>query len=301
MTSARAVNAMCVTPFDAHDHLDEQALTVIVDHLARSGVGIYLGSYGTGEGHLLRPDEILRLYEIGVEAAAGRVPVYAAALGFTGTDEVIAAAQAAVAAGVDAVQIHPPRPGPSAITVRPRELERFYVDVLGAVTSPVHLTNQVVMVGYQLPVPLLVDLVATYPQVTAVNTSDPDLIAVGQLIGAVGSQTDVYVGIVAQLLTALALGAKGTLCFEADVAPELCVDVIDARRAGDFDQLALAFDRLLRLNEILSRFQNPRSVKAAMRLLGLPAGALRRPYLELDPDEVAAIGAVLDELGLPKP
>jgi len=301
MKSARAVNAMCVTPFDAHDHLDEEALAEIVDRLARTGVGIYLGSYGTGEGHLLRPDEILGLYEIGVEAAGGRVPVYAAALGFTSTDDVIATAQAAVAAGVDAVQIHPPRPGPSAITVRPSELERFYADVLGAVTSPVHLTNQVVMVGYQLPVPLVVELVATYPQITAVNTSDPDLISVGELIRAVGSQTDVYVGIIAQLLNALALGAKGTLCFEADVAPELCLDVIDAQRAGDFDQLAQAFDRLLQLNAILSRFQNPRSVKAAMRLLGLPAGTLRRPYLELDPDEVAAIGAVLDELGLPKP
>ena len=301
MKSAQAVNAMCVTPFDAHDHLDEEALAEIVDRLARTGVGIYLGSYGTGEGHLLRPDEILGLYEIGVEAAGGRVPVYAAALGFTSTDDVIATAQAAVAAGVDAVQIHPPRPGPSAITVRPSELERFYADVLGAVTSPVHLTNQVVMVGYQLPVPLVVELVATYPQITAVNTSDPDLISVGELIRAVGSQTDVYVGIIAQLLNALALGAKGTLCFEADVAPELCLDVIDAQRAGDFDQLAQAFDRLLQLNAILSRFQNPRSVKAAMRLLGLPAGTLRRPYLELDPDEVAAIGAVLDELGLPKP
>jgi len=49
------VNAMCVTPFDAHDRLDEAALMVIVDWLAAAGVGIYLGSYGTGEGHLLRP------------------------------------------------------------------------------------------------------------------------------------------------------------------------------------------------------------------------------------------------------
>jgi len=82
MTASRAVNAMCVTPFDAHDRLDEAALMVIVDWLAAAGVGIYLGSYGTGEGHLLRPAEIVRLYEIGVEAAAGRVPVYGAALGF---------------------------------------------------------------------------------------------------------------------------------------------------------------------------------------------------------------------------
>ncbi|HXQ59894.1 MAG TPA: dihydrodipicolinate synthase family protein, partial [Acidimicrobiales bacterium] len=266
-----------------------------------AGVGIYLGSYGTGEGHLLRRPEIDRLYRVGVTVAAGRVPVYAAALGFTSTDEVIEAALAAVDCGVDAVQIHPPRPGPVALVPRPAELERFYADVLNAVTTPVHLTNQVVMVGYSLPVALMTDLVMSYDHVTAVNTSDPDITRLAELVGALRSHTDVYVGIVAQLGTALALGGAGTLCFEADVAPELCAAVISAHRAGDMDRLAMAFEQLLRLNEILSRFGNPRSVKAAMRLVGLPAGALRRPYLALGAHEVDAIAVVLRELGLVKP
>ena len=301
MTAACAVNAMCVTPFDDGDQLDEDALALIVDGLAAAGVGVYLGSFGTGEGHLLQPAEIDRLYRVGVEAAAGRVPVYGAALGFTSTDQVIDAARAAVAAGVDAVQIHPPRPGPTAIVPRPAELARFYDDVLGAVTTPVHLTNQVVMVGYQVPVPLMAALVAAHPQITAVNTSDPDLASVAALLEAIGGQTDVYVGIIAQLATALTLGGAGALCFEADVAPELCADVVRAYRTGALDGFSAAFHRVLRLNEVLSRFQNPRSVKAAMRLMGLPAGALRRPYLELEADEVDAISAVLTELGLLKP
>jgi 4-hydroxy-tetrahydrodipicolinate synthase len=301
MTGTRPVNAMCVTPFDSRDHLDEDALAAIVDRLAVAGVGIYLGSYGTGEGHLLRSAEIARVYDIAVEAARRRVPVYAAALGFTSTDEVIEAALSAASSGVDAVQIHPPRPGPTAITPRAAELERFYADVLGAVTSPVHITNQVVMVGYQLPVALVADLVASYPQIEAVNTSDPDLASVVALLRAVGSRTDVFVGIIAQLATALALGGAGTLCFEADVAPELCQEVVAAYRAGNLGTFGPALDRLLRLNDVLSRFQNPRSVKAAMRLLGLPAGALRRPYLELDADEIDAITEVLAEIGLSKP
>jgi 4-hydroxy-tetrahydrodipicolinate synthase len=293
----RPINAMCVTPFDEDDQLDEHALAVIVDGLAAAGVGIYLGSYGSGEGHLLTRDEIARIYAIGVEAAAGRAPVYAAALGFTSTTAVIEAALAAAAAGVDAVQIHPPRPGPIAIVPRPAELDRYYADVLGAVASPVHLTNQVVMVGYRLPLELVSGLVATYPQVTALNTSDPDLAAVARLIRA-GSATEVYVGIIAQLVSALALGAAGALCFEADVAPALCTDVVDAYRAADPARLEAAFDRLLRLNDVLSRYQNPRSVKAAMGLLGVPAGRLRRPYLALEPAEVAVLGDVLSDLGL---
>ncbi len=296
-----AVNAMCVTPFDARDRLDEDALALIVDRLSVAGVGIYLGSYGTGEGHLLRPDEIARLYAVGVEAASHRVPVYAAALGFTSTDVVIESALAAAESGVDAVQIHPPRPGPIGITPRPAELERFYADVFGAVATPVHLSNQVVMAGYRLPVSLMADLIASHPQITAVNTSDPDIASVAELIGALRGRVNVYVGIIAQLGTALALGGAGALCFEADVAPALCVEVVHAHRAGDPDRLGDAFARLLRLNEVLSRYQNPRSVKAAMGILGLPAGQLRRPYLALDADEVGAIADVVGALDLPKP
>ena len=64
--TGRPINAMCVTPFDDDDRLDDQALAGLVDVLATAGVGIYLGSYGSGEGHLLTTGEIGRLYAGGV-------------------------------------------------------------------------------------------------------------------------------------------------------------------------------------------------------------------------------------------
>jgi 4-hydroxy-tetrahydrodipicolinate synthase len=288
------VNAMCVTPFDERDQVDEQALTTIVEGLAAAGVGVYLGSYGTGEGHLLRPAEVDRLYRVGVAAASGRVPVYAAALGFTSTDVVIEAALAAIEAGVDGVQIHPPRPGPIAIKPRPAELERFYADVLAAVRAPVLLTNQAVMVGYHLAPDFIVEVIGAYPQVVGVTTSDPDLERVSAFVDALGNVTDVFVGIISQFPAVGPRGARGVLCFEADVAPAL---VRAAVEGGE------RWDRVLALNAVLSRYQNPRSVKAAMGLLGLPAGGLRRPYLPLDQAEIEDISGSLRELGLlaPKP
>lgn len=289
---------MAVTPFTPDDELDDDALRVLVDALARADVGIYLGSYGTGEGHLLRPAEIPRLYQVGVEAAAGRVPVYAAAVGFTDTARVIEQALEAERAGVDAVQIHPPRPGPIAIRPRPDEVERFYADVLSEVRGPVHLTNQVVMSGYALPIDLMIHLTTTYENVCALNTSDPNAGASALVVEKLAPHVDVYVGVISQLVTTLTLGGAGALCFEADVAPSLCNEVVRAFSAGDMGSLRVSFTRLMRLNEVLSRFQNPRSVKAAMRHLGLPAGALRRPYLGLEADEVDVIAAVLRDLDI---
>jgi 4-hydroxy-tetrahydrodipicolinate synthase len=294
----RAVNAMSVTPFDERGRLDEDALAQVVDGLATEEVGVYLGSYGTGEGHLLRPREIRRIYEIGVQAAAGRTPVYAAALGFASTERVIEQALEAVDLGVDAVQIHPPRP--SAVAAMPRlpEIERYYADVLASVPGPVHLSDQVVMTGYRLPGDLLGDLVTAFDAIEAVNVSDADLGQVSQRVTTLRGRVAVRVGIVAQLPTALVLGGQGLLCFEADVAPALCREVIDAFGAGDLARFGASFTRLMQLNATLSRAQNPRSVKAAMNLLGLPAGAVRRPYLPLDAAQEHEIAESLDALGL---
>ena len=297
-TSPLPIHAMAVTPFAADGEIDEAALRADIERYARAGVGVYVGSYGTGEGHLLREHEIARLYEIGVDAAAGRTPVYAAAIGFTDTDRVIEQALAALRIGVDAVQIHPPRPGPIAIRPRPNELARFYEDVLREVRGPVHLTNQVVMSGYALPLELLEHLISSYRNVEALNTSDPNAGASAEVVRLLAPRVPVYVGVISQLVTSLALGGAGALCYEADVAPELCLAVVARFMAGDVDGLRRDHARLLKLNAVLTQFQNPRSVKAALRHLGLGNGKLRRPYLELPPEEVAVIAAALDEIGL---
>jgi 4-hydroxy-tetrahydrodipicolinate synthase len=106
----------------------------------------------------------------------------------------------------------------------------------------------------------------------------------------------VFTGVVSQLVTTLALGGAGSLNFESVVAPELCHEVVAAFRSGDVDGLRTAFGRLLRLNAVLSRFQNPRSLKAALECMGLPGGSLRKPYLALEDHEVAEIRAALMEL-----
>jgi 4-hydroxy-tetrahydrodipicolinate synthase len=290
------VSAMCVTPFDEHERLDEVALRHLVHALADAGVGVYLGSYGTGEGHLLRADEVGPLYEIGVDAAGGRVPVYAAALGFQATDDVIRLAEEALACGTDAVQVHPPRPGPIAIRPTRRELERYYADVLDAIRAPVILTNQVVMVGYALPLDLLEELVAAHDHVIAVNTSDTDPSTLVPTIDAAG-RAPTYTGVIGQLVDALRAGGAGTLCFEADIVPALCNVVVAAHRDGDAERRDQAFALVLRLNEVLARHQNPRSVKAALHHLGrLDRPMLRRPYLPLDAEAVREIGVVVDEV-----
>ncbi len=292
------IKVVCVTPFRADGALDEAALHEVVAHHASYGFGIYMGSFGSGEGHLLTPAEVRRTYEVAVEAAAGQAPIYAAALGFTDTQRVIDLAHEAADAGVDAVQLQPPRPGPPTAPPRLLELERYYEDILGAVRTPIHLSNEWFMVGYTVPAELLAAAAADNDHVTAINTSDPDLSVVAELLERVDGAVPVHVGLLPQLPTALTLGATGPLGFEATIAPELCLGMLDAFDESRVADFSAAFRKVLALHRGLMRYRNPRSVKAALAGVGLPAGAMRRPYLPLAPGETAEIEQLLRELGL---
>ena len=292
------IKVVCVTPFTADGRLDEAALHEVVSRLAGHGFGSYLGSFGSGEGHLLSAPEIRRLYAVGVEAAAGRAPVYAAALGFTDTARVIDMALDAADAGIDAVQLQPPRPGPPTAPPRLPELERYYEDILGAVRTPIHLSNEWFMVGYTVPADLLAAAAADNDHVTAINTSDPDLSVVAELLELVNGAVPVHVGLLPQLPSALALGATGPLGFEATIAPELCIGLLDAFADGRMADFCDAFRSVMTLHRGLMRYRNPRSVKAALAAVGVPAGAMRRPYLPLESAELGYIEQLLHDLGL---
>jgi 4-hydroxy-tetrahydrodipicolinate synthase len=297
-TPVPAQKVVVVTPFTDTGALDEAALRAVVDRLAPFGFGLYLGSYGSGEGHLLNRDEIRRVYEIAVTAAAGRAPVYAAALGFTTTAQTVEMAHEARAAGVDAVQLVPPRPGPPNTAPPPHELAAYYTDFLDNFDGDVHLSNEGFLVGYSVPAPLLVEMALRYPQVTSINATDPDVGHLADLVDGLAGAVPVHVGLLGQLPTALALGAAGPMGFEAIIAPRVCVEMLDGYRSGRVTDFADRYRQMLALHRLLMRAKNPRSVKAALNLVGVPAGATRRPYLPLPAEETELIRAGLVALGL---
>jgi 4-hydroxy-tetrahydrodipicolinate synthase len=298
MATVPAQKVVVVTPFAENGALDEAALERIVDRLAAFGFGLYLGSFGSGEGHLLRPAEISRMYRVAVDVAGSRAPVYAAALGFTGTDLVLELAHEARDLGVAAIQLMPPRPGPPTVEPPAREVEQYYRDFLDAYDGDVHLTNEYFMVGYSVPADLMTALCTEYSQITSINATHPDVGHLADLTGALGDRVPVHVGLLAQLPTALSLGAAGPLGFEASIAPELSIQMLESYQRNDLVAFNACYRMLLRLHRTLMLARNPRSLKAALNLIGVPAGLARRPYLPLASGEVDTIRAVISQLGL---
>ena len=294
-----AVLGGIVTPFDDDGRLDERLLRTNLQFIAEGGAGVYLCGLGSGEGDLLTADEKVRVYRIGAEELKGAVPVSAFISNAGTTSDVVELARRAEDAGVDAVEIVGPRPGPR----RPldEELEGYFREVIEAVSCEVHLNDNTSIAGYSVPPPLFDRLVRDYPRVTGVNLSIglQELNArIVQLKAEFGDRIAVRAGILPAITSVHALGGAGLLCFEPNVAPRLTVTVWnDLANPGDTEATA-RYETLLRLNLVLSHFGNPRSLKAAMRILGRDAGIPRKPYLPLPEASCKVLDTQLRELNL---
>jgi 4-hydroxy-tetrahydrodipicolinate synthase len=288
---------MSITPFGPDGAIDEPLFRAHLGFIAEHGVGVYVASQGSGEGDLLSFDEKVALYGIAADELRGRVPVVAAGIGLAmSTAATQALAVAAEQRGVDAVQIIAPRPGP--MRLRGDELESHFRTVVEAVGCDVHVSNNVALAGYELPVALVEQLVDAYPHVRVVNVSDPSVDALGvyvsRLVERFGSRLEVRVGMVREVVAMHALGARGVLCFEPNIAPDLV--------AGVWAQLeshtSVDVGSLLGLNAALSRGGNPRSLKAALEILGRDGGSLRPPYRPLTEAQYEELADALRDLGL---
>jgi 4-hydroxy-tetrahydrodipicolinate synthase len=287
---------ICMTPFDADDRFDEQALRGHLERLADSGIGVYLGGGGSGEGYTLRPNEVERVLAIGAEVLKGRVPVRAMGVEPRTAKEMVAFGKVVEKSGVDAMQLYSLDVGHGNIPRR-SELDAYYTEVLESVPVPMILSTHY-SVGYFIPIDLIDELLSRYEHLIAINCTTPDWGYLVRLLDAVGDRAEVHVGGPMQTLNAIALGATGYLSSEGNVAPRLCVSVCDLWDAGDLKGAADAYSKLMHLFTINMQYTAITGVKAALNLLGLPGGYPRRPRLPIDDEERERLRAALADLDI---
>jgi len=285
-----------LTPFAEDGSLAEAELRAHLRRLAGAGIGVYVGGSGSGEGYVLSAAERRRVLEIAGEELRGRVPVRAMGVEPRSADEMIAYGEEVAAAGLEAMQVYSLDQG-HGYRPRPEELEGYLSEVLDAVSIPVVISSHQAM-GYDIPAELVSKLIETHPHLIGINFTHPDVRALVRMLDAVDGRIDVHVGGPMQAITALALGAQGYLSSEGNLAPRLCVSVIEQHRRGELAGRDEAFVKLLRLFDATQEGGGVSATKGALRLLGLPAGWPRRPRLPVRESKARKLARVFEELGL---
>jgi 4-hydroxy-tetrahydrodipicolinate synthase len=289
------------TTFAPDGSLDVAAQEQFLQRLVDCGLGLYLASAGSGEGHALDQDEIRRLYQVGVSVGGGRVPVNANPPEAHTSRRSIEHAQLAAGCGVDAVNIY----GPTAWHgFRPTdsELMAYYDEVFAEVRHPTALAPNPV-IGYTPSPRVIADICAKHHQVVAVNLAGLNDYYFIQLQDALTRPVEIFVPFMSSLHT-LSMGAAGLLGAEANILPRTFRQYLDLHAAGRLGELGEVYAHLYRFSRFVSPWHSasPRWIKMAMAVLGLPGGrgGPRGPYRMPGPDELERFAADLSALGIPE-
>lgn len=295
----RGVLAFPITPFDADDRLDLDAVRSNAALLAESDLAAIVAPSGTGEFFALTPQEIVDIVRVTVEAVAGRKPVIAAT-GFgprLGAD-LARAAQDAGAAGIMAMPPYYGKPDPDGLVA--------YYAAIGRATDLGLIPYARDAAAFT---PALVDrLVAEVPSVVAFKDGRGDVRLFQQIREHVterrGADRLVWLAGAGDDLVGpyFAAGAEGFTSSLACFWPAAAAELFRLARAGDHAGLADYHARVVRPIYALRQRRPGFEVsvmKEAMGLLGYPAGPSRPPLANLDDREREELRGVLRSLDVP--
>ena len=279
-----------VTPFTRDGAVDEAGVRRLARRQVDAGIHFLVPCGTTGESPTLTEDERVRIVQLVVEEAAGRVPVLAGAGGYD-TKEVIHSAKRmkqAGAAGILSVTPYYNKPTPEG-------LFQHYSAIAGEVGLPIVVYNVPGRTGCNVDVATLVRL-SGVPGIVAVKEASGNISQIVEVCSAVPSDFLVLAGDDALTLPVMAVGGRGVISVSANEVPAEMARMVERAEQGDFEgarRIHRALMPLLLVNFIES---NPIPVKSAMAALGLLEEVYRLPMVPPREASRAKIRQVLAEM-----
>ena len=284
-----------LTPFTADLQVDEAALRRQIDYVIEDCAATMVVAAGveTQEYTYLSLDERKALIRRTIEFVDGRVPVM---VGVTHASfkTAIALAHDAQRLGAAAVQLLAPL-RPFAGPPTDADLVAYFEAVSKETELPITLYLNPGP-GADVSIPATIAL-AQLPRVELIKESSRDLARVSRLIVEIDRAGHArYFTTMQMLLASLQLGGSGATM--PPPACEIARHVIDAFVARDYERAAaLQLQFALFPAKWMHRGLAP-AMKAAMNLIGVPAGEPYPPYVSLTRDERLAMAALLKTTAL---
>ena len=280
-----------LTPFTPALELDEKALARQIDYIVASSRPTMIVAAGveTQEYTYLSFEQRRHLIQTTVELVGGRVPVMVG-ISHPSFKTSIELAHLAERLGAAAVQLLAPL-RPFAGTPTERDLIAYFEAIGKETKLPLTLYINPGP-GADLSIPATIAL-AKLPQVQLIKESSRDLSRVGRLIVEIDHAGHArYFTTMQMLLATIELGGSGATM--PPPAAQIARHIIDAFLAKDYARAAqLQLQFALFPSRWMHRGLAP-AMKAAMKIIGVPAGEPYPPYVGLDPDEMTALEKVLN-------
>ena len=281
-----------VTPFRGDGSLDEATLRALIKRQIDGGIDFLVPCGTTGESPTLTHEEHLRVVEITVELAKGRVPVLAGAGGYN-TAEVIALARELAAIGANgSLSVTPYYNKPTQ-----EGLFQHYRAIAGAVQVPIVLYSVQGRTGVNIE-PGTVKRLSEIKNIVGIKEASGNVSQMAAILNAVADDFIVLSGDDAITLPVIALGGHGVISVVSNEIPAEMAQLTRLALDGDFQSARAIHRRFHSLMEIIFVESNPIPVKAAMAEMGLLEAAWRLPLVAPKAENQARIREALEALEL---
>jgi 4-hydroxy-tetrahydrodipicolinate synthase len=281
-----------VTPFRQDLSLDEATLRGLVRRQIAAGIDFLVPCGTTGESPTLSRAEHLRVVEITLEEAKGKVPVLAGAGGYD-TREVIELAREIAALGADGIlSVTPYYNKPTQ-----EGLYQHYRAIAASTRLPIVLYSVQGRTGVNVEPGTLARL-ARIDNIVGVKEASGNIGQMATVLHEVPADFVVLSGDDAITIPLASLGGRGVISVASNEIPAEMTAIAQACLRNDFPAARAIQAKFLPLMNINFVESNPIPVKAAMALMGLVEPVWRLPMVPPSRANLAKIEAVLSAAGL---
>jgi 4-hydroxy-tetrahydrodipicolinate synthase len=289
----RGCGTALVTPFHQDGALDEPALRNLISWQIESGIDFLVPCGTTGETPTLTHDEWLRVIDVTIEVAAGRVPIVAGASSNSTHDAVAKVQELASRPGVDAILTASPYYN------KPTQEGQYqhFKAIAEAVNKPIVLYNVPGRTAANIE-PATVARLAEIPSIVALKEASGNLTQIAEVCSNTPPEFSVLSGDDALTLPVIAVGGVGLISVASNEIPREMAEMTRAALNGDWATARQILRRYLPLMQANFIESSPMPVKAVLAMTGRIEEAYRLPMVPMRRDTRSKLQKIASEAGL---
>ncbi|MBR6564751.1 MAG: 4-hydroxy-tetrahydrodipicolinate synthase [Clostridia bacterium] len=281
-----------VTPMHADGSVNYDCLKELVNTQIDRGIDALVACGTTGEKSTLRYEEHLKVIEVTVQSAKGRVPVIAG----TGSNDTVYSVELcrdAEALGADALLMVTPYYNKTS----QKGLVEHYNYIADRVSKPIILYNVPSRTGVNIK-PQTYKELSKLEKIVAVKEASGDISQIAEIKHLCQDDLWIYSGNDDQTVPVLSLGGAGVISVASNILPTAFHDICFEYLKGNTEKSRQIFDFYFGLLKALFLDVNPVPLKTAMNILGQKVGPCRLPLYPMDNQNIEVLKNALKNCNL---
>ena len=282
-----------ITPFKQDQSVDDASLRELVAWQVESGIHFLVPCGTTGETPTLTREEWLRVIDITIEVAAGRVPIVAGATSNSTADAVEKAREVSRRKGVDAILTASPYYN------KPTQEGQYqhFKAIAESVDKPLILYNVPGRTAANIE-PATLGRLAKIPNIIGVKEASGNIGQIAELFSYVPERFLVFSGDDAVTLPVISLGGVGIISVVSNEIPREMADLTRAALDNDWQRARALHRKWVKLMQANFIESNPMPVKAVLAMMGRIDEVYRLPMVPMKRETRDKLQQVAAEAGL---